>query len=236
MTECLPVKSSNWCFFSRPERRFQLRSDANNTAPLSLAENHAMALARLIPLLGCGEEAAALAFDGLSRTADNDGPAARALDVIAAEEREHGVLMQALSAALPPVTGQAALLRAARKFHICLGKGGFDLHLARIAALDAAVCTILSRLLRKGAPLSHDKTVYTTLSRIRRDEARHVALSRTLALASGEVGRACDVGAAARESLAKIMLQEGGAFERLGVDPDALERDLSRLPNGLLVA
>ncbi len=205
-------------------------------SPVYLSDTHAIALARLIPLLGCGEEAAALAFDGLSRTADKGGVEARALDVIAAEECEHGRLMHGLSSALPPVAGQAALLRAARKFHICLGQGGYNLHLARIAALDAAVCNILSRLLRKGAPLSKDKTVYTTLSRIRRDEARHVALSRTLAVASGNIGRARDVGAAARESLAKIMLQEGGAFETLGVDPDALERDLNRLPDGLLVA
>jgi hypothetical protein len=139
-----------------------------------------------------------------------------------------------LASALPPVADQAALLRAARKFHINLGSGGHDLHLARIAALDSAVCTILSRLLRKGAPLSDDQHIYNILSRIRRDESRHVALSRSLARASANMGRARDVGAAAREALAKIMMQVGDAFEVLGVDPASLDKDLSRLPNGLL--
>ncbi len=225
-------KSGHWCFFSRS----QSWPKGTEAPPVRLQGSHAQALARLIPLLGCGEEAAGLAFEGLAKTVKRGDATAWALDQIAREEQDHGVWMHMLASALPPVADQAALLRTARKFHINLGSGGADLHLARIAALDSAVCTILSRLLCKGAPLSDDQNVHNILSRIQRDEARHVALSRTLALASANLDRARDVGAAAREALAKIMMQVGDAFEILGVDPQSLHKDLSRLPNGLLAA
>lgn len=225
------VGSGNWCFHTLRAEPFGPCA----TRATTLSEGHAAALARLVPILGCGEEAAALAFDGLARASKADIVASAALRQIAADERVHDGLMHDLADALPPISGEASI-RAARRLHIHLGTGGAALHLAKIAALDAAVCTILSRMLRPGLPLADDLFVHGTLSRIRRDEARHVALSRALVLASGTTTQLRDVGADARGALASVLMLEADAFEELQIDPAELERDVNRLPDGLLSA
>ncbi len=189
----------------------------------------------MIPILGCGEEAAALAFDGLARASKGRPFLSATLQLIAAEERVHDGLMHGLADALPHISAEAAQ-RAARRLHIRLGTGGAELHLAKIAALDAAVCTVLSRLLRTGLPIAQDTLASRTLGRIRRDEARHVALSRSLVLDSGVTGRLREVAAETRVALAGVLMIEADAFEVLQVDPAKLERDVSRLPDGLFAA
>lgn len=185
--------------------------------------------------MGCGEEAAALAFDGLACSSAVSPVAAATLQAIAVEERIHEDLMRELAAALPQTDAENTL-RAARRLHVSLGSGSPVMHLARIAALDAAVCTILSRLLRLNSPLSNDYHIHSTLSRIRRDEARHVAVSRALVLESGSSQCLRAVGSEARLALVRVLMLEGDAFETLGVDPAALERDIARLPDKLLAA
>jgi hypothetical protein len=199
---------------------------------VQLDDDAAQALATLVPLLGCGEEAAALAFDGLAQSA-HDEAEHYALQAIAAEERMHDALLTRLAASLPPVDS-AAIRRRARRFHIWLGRGDRTHHLARIAAVDAAVCAVLSRLLRPGALLSHDPVVTALLGRIHRDEARHVAISRQFTL--GRPAHVRDTAAAARIALADVLTVGEAAFERLGVDPARLISDIRRLPNGLFGA
>lgn len=223
----------NWCFFSQVQN--QRVPNVAGAAATGLGEEHALALARLIPVLGCGEEAAALAFDGLASSSAVSPVAAATLQIIAAEERVHENLMRGLAAALPQTDAENTL-RAARRLHVSLGAGGTVMHLARIAALDAAVCTILNRLLRLNHPLSDDRHIHGTLSRIRRDEVRHVAVSRALVLESGSSQSLRAVGSEARLALARMLMLEGDAFETLGVDPAALERDIARLPDKLLSA
>ncbi len=190
------------------------------------------ALARLVPLLGCGEEAAALAFDGLAAS-DGDPACAAALKEIAQEERVHDALLQCLAASLP-VVDTAALRRAARRFHVDLGRGSSLAHLARIAAIDAGVCTILSRLLRAGSPVADDEAVAAMLKRIRLDEARHVRLSRSIVLARADGRRFEDAAQAAREALANVVMLAADALEDLEVDAARLRFDLAALPHGLL--
>ncbi len=200
--------------------------------PLTLPQSHAAALAILLPLLGCGEEAAALAFNELS-AATTDFVAAEMLALIAAEEQVHDALIVGLIEALPPAPCAAAMRRTARRFHVKLGRDGPHVRLARIAATDAAVCTILSRLLQPGRPLAGYRTVATLLSRIHRDEARHVRLSRQLAAAGGEAILLRSAGEAARGALADVLRLGAAAFDVLGVDPDRLDRDIRRIPAGL---
>ena len=195
----------------------------------TLEDDQALALATLVPLLGCGEEAAALAFDGLAEGADTSVER-YALQGIAAEERVHDILLAQLAASLPAINA-TAIRQKARRFHITLSRGDSGQHLARIAAIDAAVCTILSRLLRAGTPISRDVAIRTMLARIRRDEARHVAISRQIARRSSN--NVQDTGADARSALADILVIGADAFERLGVDPDQLFKDIRRLPEGL---
>lgn len=208
----------------------------SRAAPIDvrLGDRPAVALATLVPLLGCGEEAAALAFDGLAAR-DGDPVTAAALRAIAEEERVHDRLLHSLAEALPSVSTEA-MQATARRFHIQLGRGSTLAHLARIAAIDAGVCLILSRLLRPGGPVSGDPAVTRMLARIRRDETRHVRLSRSLVLERA-AGRAFeDVAAAAREALANVIALAADGFEDLAVDPARLRADLRTLPQGLLRA
>ena len=228
---------------SRTEQPFCFRArtapvglDAPALVPMAvrLDDAAAVALAWLVPLLGCGEEAAALAFGAMAEH-ESDPATQAALDAICQEERVHEALLRGLSASLPPVDARR-LVRAARRFHIDLGRGSGVVHLARIAAIDAGVCTILSRVVRPCGVVAADAGVADLLKRIRRDEARHVMLSRTIAIRRGG-GRALeDVAAGAREALADVLTLAGDAFEALGVDPARLFADLRVLPNGLLRA
>ncbi len=202
--------------------------------PLGLDEKAAQALARLLPILGCGEEAATLAFAALARDRTLSDADRLQLRAIADDELVHDALIDALRRALPDVVLAKAHSAATRRFHIGLRSGGTDLHLARIAALDAGVCTILSRLLKRGGAISCEPTLAAILRRIRRDESRHVAVSRRLALARSPAPALRAAAAFARSGLAAIIAEECAAFEDLGVDAGALVRDLERLPNGLL--
>ena len=202
--------------------------------PIDVRLDHrpAGALALLVPLLGCGEEAAALAFDGLAAN-DGDRATAAALRVIAEEERVHDGVLHCLAASLPAVA-TAGVRRAARRFHIELGRGSTLAHLARIAAIDAGVCTILSRLLRPHSPLAGDRAVSTILARIRSDETRHVRLSRSLVLARADGRGVEEVAQSAREAMANVLMVVADAFEALEVDPARLRADIRSLPPGLL--
>ncbi len=200
---------------------------------IALDACNAEPLAALLPLLGCGEEAAVIGFDRLARFSGLDAKARQALQAIAADERQHDALLRGLQAALPAASPIPAMRQAARRFHLSLTAGGAAIHLARIAGVDAAVCTILSRLLRPKSALAGDRDIASVLGHIRRDETRHVAISRRIALASIAPSAARDAAGQARAGLAELLSFGSQALERLGVDPDALDRDVRRLPPGL---
>lgn len=200
----------------------------------TLAVRYQEGLAALLPILGCGEEAATLAFDELADSVDDDPDGRAALADIAKDEDRHDQLILSMRAALPPPPDQREILRRARRFHIDLGRGGTAFRLARIAALDSAVCTVLGGLLRRNAALANAPTVHGALSAIWRDEAHHVAVSRRLALARADGATLRPLANQAREALAEILLLGGGALDSLDVDPMRLARDVRRLPVGLL--
>ncbi len=220
---CFPVASRVDAFAPRPTLRILLDG------------RPAAALANLLPLLGCGEEAAGLAFEGLADCQGRDSVVAGTLRAIALEEHVHDGLIRHLQNCLPHA-GDHAPLDAPRRFHIGLTRGGATLHLARIAALDSAVCTMLGRLLRPGGPIAADPGAASILRRIHRDEARHVRVTRGLALETGSARAMRDAAAAARDGLANILVFAGDAFEDMKVDPASLDRDIRRLPDGLLTA
>lgn len=201
---------------------------------VSLDAKVAEALADLVPLLCCGEEAAVVGFDRLGRAGGLDPALRSALRQIADDERRHDAILRGLRAALPARPQDRTVQQRARYFHLNLPRGGTLLHLARIAGLDAAVCTILSRLLRPGAVVSRDDTVGAVLSHIRRDETRHVMVSRRLALAAADRQAVRNAAAEARDALAGLLALGADAFEALGVDPARLLADIERLPDGLL--
>jgi hypothetical protein len=140
------------------------------------------ALATLLRFLLCGEESATHAFgDSLAHSLSYAERAS--LAVIAEEEAAHAWLIGRWIAKLPesPI---AFDLNASRRFFRRLETRDHALHFARIAALDALVCRILSRLIR-GAALAPFPALRAGLSRIRSDEIDHVRMALAQALRMG---------------------------------------------------
>lgn len=216
-----------------PAPRCFTSAEAISVEPIrnTLPPKAAAALAVLLPILGCGEEAAGLAFNDLAD--DEDLAAADVLRRIAAEEQVHDGLIRAMIAGLPPPPDQTRLRAMSRRFHLQLGRGDAAVRVARIAALDSAVCLLLSRLLRPGAPLSADPVLAPVLRSIARDEARHVRVTRQLAIPRTTETGLKAVGAAVRERLGALLVEVGEAFEALSFDPDWISTDVARLPVGL---
>ena len=210
------------------------RRFAHPAFSVSLDTKAAEALAELLPLLCCGEEAAVVGFDRLGQAGGFDPDMRGTLRKIADDERQHDAILRGLCAALPASAQDRAVQHRARRFHLSLPRGGTVLHLARIAGLDAAVCTILSGLLRPGAALSRDVVVCAALTHIRKDETRHVVVSRGIALAAADRQAVRNAAAEARGALAELLAYGANAFEALGIDPDRLLLDIERLPDGLL--
>ncbi len=204
-------------------------------APLSPPPLVGEALATLLALLGCGEEAAANAFDGLAALAD-DPVASAALARIAAEERVHDALLRDLRAALPVPQRRTMLMARSRRLHLDLAAGGPALHFARIAALDAAVCLVLTRLLTRGGVVAGLPAARDILVRIRTDEARHVTMARAMTRRFADRGAMRAAAAQARSDMADVLRLARAEFEILGVDSERLIGDVARLPAGLIAA
>ncbi|MBV2150086.1 3-oxoacyl-ACP synthase [Sphingobium sp. AS12] len=198
-----------------------------------LSSGAAEALARLLPVLGCGEEAASLAFESLAKIGHLASDGRRALRQVAIEERVHDGLIHSLAANLPAPPEDRELRSIARRFHLDLGRSDPTALLARIAALDSAVCLVLSRLLRPGTPLSGDPAVTAVLRRIAEDEARHVRVTRRLAMARADERELQRIAAPVRERLGALLTLAGDAFETLAFDPRWLRDDIARFPAGL---
>jgi hypothetical protein len=198
-----------------------------------LDDEHGAALAHLLSLLGCGEQAACLAFDRLGA-----GIAAQrqALASIADDERVHDALVRGLLDQLPTVQTDDAAHTAMRRVHCRLGQSDETLQCAGIAALDSAVCTLLSALLRNQTAFPASDGAGAVLRRIRDDEARHVMITREIALTSSRHSMIRDAGARARQELGAALALAADHFEQLGFDPDTLLRAIVRLPDGLLSA
>jgi hypothetical protein len=225
------VQSPSPACFDRPYRAPIAQPFAIDA---SLSTRHAEALAALLPILGCGEEAATLAFGAIASTIHKDPVGCAALTHIAQDEERHDDLIMRLRAGLPPPPDQSAILRKARHFHIKLGRGDIPTRLAAIAGLDSAVCVILARLLHRNGALARTPTIHAALSSIHRDEARHVAVSRNLALARADASSLRPIATQARRGLADVLTLAGDSFERLEVDTTVLLCDVRRLPTRLL--
>jgi hypothetical protein len=137
------------------------------------------ALATLLRYLLCGEESATHAF-GESLAHSLSGAERASLEVIAEEEAAHAWLIGRWIAQLP-ASSVAFDVTASRRFFRKLQTRDRALHFARIAALDALVCRILSRLIR-GAALAPSSALRAGLARIRSDEIDHVRIALAHAL------------------------------------------------------
>ncbi|WP_293374139.1 hypothetical protein [Nevskia sp.] len=207
-------------------RHWPLPAGADSTLPPAAAQ----ALADLLPVLICGEASAERAFEHLLLRLESrvDPSLSAALAGVAADEQRHGDWLDALRAALPAPTSDQPGRRALR-FLLGLVCDDPALHLARVAALDAAVCRVLAEVGAAGRPIAAAPELAQVFRDIRRDEGRHVRIARRAALALG-----LDVAVMTRERLAvtaafaALLSEQAAAFAALGVDPARLEQRIAR--------
>lgn len=166
----------------RPPMSWNALSHASVDDVMRLPDPLATAFATLLGFLLCGEESATHAFGGSLLRTSADAERA-ALVAIADDEAVHACLIDQWLTNLPDASSDLDLV-ASRRFFMRLQSRDRTLHFARIAALDASVCRMLSQLIRSTA-LAPCQGLVSGLARIRADEARHVRVSRALALRHG---------------------------------------------------
>jgi rubrerythrin len=224
MSAVTRLVSSKTCFRSSTAGAIEFRSE---TVQLNAAS--AAAFAALLQVLSCGEESAALTFDRLAG-ACNECTMHSVLAGIAADEREHQILLAGLRVSLPRPPEDRSLEATMRRFFMRLADRDLLVHLVRIVAIDSAMCRILGALRRPGKPLASDPRVSATLERIHRDEARHVAIASRCATPLLQSIRGREIAMDARERLISVLQLRAGSLDALSVDSDRLFMHLRALP------
>lgn len=147
--------------------------------PELLSDTQRQDLADVLPYLACGEVSAVHAFSGrLLKTVPADAQAT--LNGIANDEIAHARLIESLQNSLPPAQQPPDAARLAMFFRRLESSDPAE-HLARVAALDRAVCQVLQPLLRQGCAISQSPAMYGAFRALRQDEARHVRMAREMA-------------------------------------------------------
>ena len=188
------------------------------------------ATARLVAVLLCGEQSAIRIFAAeVERSRDRGATAAiRDLCAIEYDEHLHERALQAFCRFLPVPDDGHRLKRRAQRFFAGLGRiEQMSRHFGQISQLDSAVCKIMWHVeqsdVKGTSPLRHLAT------RIKRDEARHVAVSRHYAKGLGLDGKSrCEDGEQIREKLVEMLQPLATSFEIIGVDSDRLFAHIRR--------
>jgi hypothetical protein len=204
---------------------------------VGLGSAAADALARILPVLACGEESAIHVFSSASQASFARGApsAGKTMLAIARDEEVHSDIIEALRGLLPACSEREQLRLEARGFYLRLASSDPRLHFLRIRELDSAVCLILGALLQSGTALARAPRLREIAARIRSDEARHVRLTRRYLSAAELPMHADDEVERVRVSLIRLLDRIGGAFQDLGADPDRLFlriRSRARLTGG----
>lgn len=190
------------------------------------------AAAGLVTVLLCGEQSATRIFaTEINRTRDR--ASVSGLHQLINIERDEHIHEQALTAVmkkLPAVEGLHRHKRRAQRFFAGLGRiEKIADQFRQISHLDTAVCKIMWHIENSRnegmAPLR------ALTAQIKKDEARHVAVSRRYAGFLGMPASESRIGAEqVSEGLVSMLEPLGGAFETIGVDSDKLFSHLLRQP------
>ena len=196
------------------------------TAPsssLALDAIAAQGLADLLPTLLCGEASAEMVFThAIKAFPSKKFPELHdALCRIVADEKRHGDELFNLSHYLPSPSKRATAKHAVR-FLRSLASDNLSIHLARLSAIDIGVCIVLALVCRAPLIIKNDY-ICRLLTLIRRDEGRHVRVTRRCAEVLG-----LDVAIEKKEKIqvlnafSELLSRQDDAFIAIGVDPEQL--------------
>lgn len=181
-------------------------------------------------ILCCGEESAVFAFQ---RLAGRDAlllESQQQLLRIAREEEGHELLLSGLRAGLPAPPADRALQGRLRRFFLSLESREAGVHFARLAALDSAVCRILTELQSARGYVRDQPEISQIFGRIHREEANHVQTALVLGREFLSRGQFLQEMESTRLRLSALLMERADAFERMAVDPDRLAHKLTQLP------
>ncbi|MGI9278278.1 MAG: hypothetical protein ACR2PX_01415 [Endozoicomonas sp.] len=194
-----------------------------------LNEEQKSALARLVPLLLCGEQSAMLVFHNECQRLNTDSfGSLQALQQIEADEFIHEQALQRLQQWLPTPDDIRLIKRRSQLFYARLHKHSRTIkeHFILISQLDACVCVIMSAMTQA---MRHQPSMQSLFQRILEDEARHVYVSRTHARSlnsnNTQDGQHSDL----HHQLIALLNTEENAFKALDVNTGLLFQRIEEL-------
>ena len=197
-----------------------------------LSDRQMEASARLATVLLCGEQSAVRIFSAEVRRGRAPAEALTALRVIERDEHLHERALIDFCEYLPKPDGLHALKRRAQRFFAEFGRiDDMARHFGQISHLDSVVCKIMWHVERSALDKASPLRLIAT--QIKRDEARHVGVSRRYAASLGlaskrrEEDRIRVIG-----RMIDMLDPLTEAFETVGVDSDRLFASIqkSKLP------
>lgn len=195
----------------------------NKDAVLSrLNDEQQSALARLVPLLLCGEQSAMLVFHNeCQRLTPNHSSSLLALQQIEADEFIHEQALQRLQQWLPTPDDIRLIKRKSQLFYARLHKHSRTIkeHFMLISQLDACVCVIMSALAQA---MNHQPHLQSLFQFILKDEARHVYVSRSHARSLDEKDSKDDQNTDLHNQLIALLTTEEKSFKALDVNTECL--------------
>jgi hypothetical protein len=197
---------------------------AGRLAPVPMS-----ALEPLLGLLRAGEQSAEAAFGRIARRLQ-PATAARvnhALHLIQQDEQRHTILLR--NAADASCMQHCRPTASARRFFARLESRDLAVHLGRIAALDACVCQVLSRILAAGSRATMPPALQQALTTIRRDEGHHVKNARALAVDLGiDPAHLRNIELETRQAFDLVLGCYEASFLSLGIHAESLRRRIRR--------
>ena len=191
---------------------------------LDLTSAQEEALGRLLPALLCGEQSAIVVFHAAAMRLSHRARRASltVFGAIEADEDAHETSLQIVTNGLTAVAGATAIRRRSQVFFARLGRvDSIARHFAQISQLDSATCVVMWHL--QHCTVGGDSMLGVLASQIKRDEARHVSISRKHAF---DLGLSRDdyrvVGAKVRTELIELLGHVVESFEAIGIDPDRM--------------
>ena len=197
-----------------------------------LSDKQMEASARLATVLLCGEQSAVRIFSAEVRRGRAPAEALSALHAIERDEHLHECALTDFCEYLPKPDGLHALKRRAQRFFAELGRiDDMARHFGQISHLDSVVCKIMWHVERSALDKASPLCLIAT--QIKKDEARHVGVSRRYAASLGLAPkRRDDDRVRVTERMIDMLDPLTEAFETVGVDSDRLFASIqkSKLP------
>ncbi|QQX79305.1 hypothetical protein JK628_17435 [Shewanella sp. KX20019] len=230
LTRCFPLKATTGfpvTLSANSQRIMRWLADAQYK-PVQFSDIQTDAMSRLLPLLLCGEQSAQLVFNGeIQRLASEQQYSLVAcLQDVEADEHRHDIALQHVALAVSQLPEFTLVQRKAKRFYAHLGRvSSYSEHFVRISILDTCVTHIMQAF--EHCHLGDEHRFSQLCGLIKKDEAKHVYVSRKHALA---LGATLEQFSYQHEyvlrDLMKLLQTQGDAFESMGVCLDRLNQKL----------